>query len=98
MTAHEGQAFLKQIEDVGRQVHARLNQFHEHGEFSDTHKEFLRKLKRQQAEIEAKIDAALEKGMSWEVIKLEFRRDFTGMMAELLLWEERLDAATMRSV
>lgn len=97
MMAHESEAFLRRIEDVGRQAHARLNQFHDHGEFSDTHREFLEKLKRQRQEIEAKIDAALKKGMSWEVIKLEFQRDFTGMMAELLLWEERLAASTMKS-
>src|SRR3954468_5675203 len=97
MTAHESETFLRQVEELGRRAHARLNQFHEQGEFSDTHKEFLKKLKRQQEEIETRIDAALKKGMSWEVIKLEFQRDFTGMMAELLLWEERLDASTMKS-
>jgi hypothetical protein len=98
MTAHDGEAFLRQVEDLGRRAHARLNQFQKQGEFSDTHKEFLKKLKRQQEEIEVKIDAALKKGMSWEVIKLEFQRDFTGMMAELQLWEERLAASTMKSV
>jgi|SwirhisoilCB1_FD_contig_51_4314344_length_639_multi_1_in_0_out_0_1 hypothetical protein len=97
MTAQESEVFLRQVEDLGRRAHARLHQFREHGEFADTHKEFLKELERQQKEIEARIDVEIKKGMSWELIKLEFRRDFSGMVAEFLRWEERLDAASMKT-
>jgi hypothetical protein len=97
MATEQSAAFLKQIDDLDRRVTDAMRQLREQGEFADNRAAFLKALEKQQKEIEARIDVLAKNGMSWELIKLEFRRDFAGMMAELLHWEERLDANTMKT-
>ena len=52
--------------------------------------------RKRSASIKEKLDAALSKGNMWDIIKYEFERDFHSLSDDFTLFEERLDAETMK--
>jgi hypothetical protein len=95
MSPEERDALLRKLDSLERQIGAKMREFETHGEFADLRAAFVVDLKARQAAIRSRIDAALKKGLSWKLLKIEFERDFDGLFGELLRWEKRLDAATM---
>ncbi len=95
MNSKERDGLIHKLDDLDRRIEAKALEFKNRGQFSDQHESFLRQLKKRQAAIRHEIDAKLEGGMSWNLIKTEFERDFDGLYGELLRWEERLDADTL---
>ncbi len=95
MNSIEHDSLLQRLDALDQRIEARIRQFKTRGEFSDAHTAFVANLKRRQEEIRQRITAKLKDGMSWDLIKTEFERDFDGLYGELLRWEERLDIATM---
>lgn len=95
MTPEERDALVRKLDQLERQIGAKAREFATRGEFAEVREAFIADLKARQAAIRRRIDAALEKGLSWALIKTEFERDFDGLFGQLLRWEKRLDAGAM---
>jgi len=95
MDAKQRESLIHKLDELDREIAEKSLAFKDQGKFADQHQAFLAELRQRQAAIRRKIDTGLERGMSWNLIKTEFQRDFDGLHSELLRWLERADAASM---
>ena len=84
------------LDALTRQLEARVREFKERGEFSDLHEPFLERIRKHQAIIKEKLESAIDRGITWDLIKYEVERDFNGLIEDIAQGEKRLDAETMK--
>ena len=96
MNANTPDTLRKRLDELELRVDAKKREFEDHGEFSDVHKAFMAEIQKRQTAIKNKINEALGKGISWNLIEAEYELDLNGLSDELLRWEERLDAETTK--
>jgi hypothetical protein len=81
------------LDTFSRQLDAKMREFKATGELeSEKTIEILRK--RQEA-LKTKLDRAIRAGAVSDMLKLEFERDFGGLLDELRRKEKEFDAATV---
>lgn len=90
-------AIKKELNRLDRRVSGRRGQLKRQGAFSEVHAAFLGDVAKRQVAIRKKIDKALERGMSFALLRAELERDFNGLSGQILRWEERLDACTTKA-
>lgn len=95
MSNEQHDALRNKLDAFSRRLDARIREFKEQGEFSDTHEAFTESIRKRQASIKEKLDSAIQKGARWDLVKYEAERDFNGLIEEFALWEKRLDAETV---
>jgi hypothetical protein len=96
MSNKDHHSLRDKLDDFSRRLDARVREFKERGEFSDTHEAFTESIRRREASIKEKLDSAINKGARWDSMKYEFDRDFNGLIDEFARWGEQLDAETLK--
>jgi hypothetical protein len=95
MSSTEHEAFIRKLDELDRRLEDRQREFRSRGEFAKVHESFVHALTDRQADLRRKVTAKLKEGLSWDLLKTEFERDFNGLSGELSRWEEHVDAAEM---
>jgi hypothetical protein len=91
MTSDAANALKARLDEIGRRVDAKIRELKERGQFTDVHEAFNASVRKRQAALGKKVDAALAKGTSWDLMEAEFERDLGGLSGEMLQWVERMD-------
>jgi hypothetical protein len=63
---------------------------------SDLRQSLLSQIQRRHDRMQARLASAEAKGSAWEVIRVEFERDFRSIYDDLLLLDDHLDASQMK--
>lgn len=96
MRKADHRALRSKLDAFSRRLEARIREFKDRGEFSDTHSAFTEGIRKRHDTIKAKLDSAVDRGATWDLIKYEFERDFNALSEEFTQWERHLDATAMR--
>jgi hypothetical protein len=64
-------ALSDKFDAFSRRLDARIREFKERGEFSDTHGAFAESIKKRQASIKQKLDSAIHSSATWDLMKYE---------------------------
>ena len=96
MSDPEIAALQKKLDDLSARLRARIEEFRQKGEFSDTHAALLKEIRQRNDALKSKVAEAGQKGTTWDLVKAEFARDYSSLFDDLLEIEERLDAEAMK--
>jgi hypothetical protein len=96
MSTNDHDALKASLEAFARRLDARVREFKDHGEFSDAREAFIESMRKRQASLSERLEAAIRNGMAWDVIKCEIELGFDALMEEFVQLEEHLDAEMMK--
>jgi hypothetical protein len=95
MNTEEHDTLKDRLDELDRRLAARKRQLRDSGKIVDVHDTLMTRTRERHAEIRQRIDAALKKGASFDLLKAEFALEINGVVGTLLSWLERLDAETV---
>jgi hypothetical protein len=84
------------LEEFSQRLDARTREFKETGELSDLHQSLLNQIQRRRDRMQARLASVEAHGSTWDVLRVEFERDFRSIYDNLLLLDDRLDASQMK--
>jgi hypothetical protein len=96
VTDKDQDALRAKLDALSDQIEKRIRELKERGAFSDVHETGMEEIRKRSVSIKKKLDAALAKGDSWDILKYELERDFHSLNEDFALFEKRLDADTMK--
>lgn len=85
----------RKLDDLSARLRQRREEFRTKGGFSDLHRAFLARILERNDILRKRVADAAQ-GSAWEFTKAELWRDFDDMANEALLFEEKLDAETVK--
>ncbi len=94
MVEKEQDALSKKFDNFSAQLEARVREFKERGAFTPADEAGSRAIRDRLDAIRRKLHTAVSEGASWEIVKYDLERDFTGVTEALTSFGERLDAET----
>jgi len=92
----EQQEFRDRLADLSRRIEARLQEFRDQGEFSDTHQQLLTNIRQHHSRLQAKLDDAARRGV-WDLMKAELTLDYNAIVDSMRSWQDRLDTEEVRN-
>jgi hypothetical protein len=96
MSEAERDRMRAQLDEFSRRLDARTREFKETGELSDVHQSLIGQIEGRHARMQARLASVEANGSAWDVIRVEFERDFRSIFDDLLLLNDRLDASQMK--
>ena len=96
MSDAERDRMRARLDELSQRLDARTREFKETGELSDLHQSLLRQIQGRHDRMQAKLASVEAKGSAWDVIRVEFERDFRSIYDDLLLLDDRLGASQMK--
>jgi len=96
MSEAEREQMRAKLDGLSRRLDARTHEFRERGELSDLYQSLMDHIERRRDRLQAKLTSAEAHGTAWDVIKIEFERDFSAIFDDLLELDEKLDADQMK--
>ncbi|WP_294532712.1 hypothetical protein [uncultured Rhodoblastus sp.] len=91
-TTRDYTALKKQFSDFSLRLDARIAAFREDASFAKTHGACAARLRKGQARVEARLEAAARRAEIWEATKTELRSDLNALIGDFDHLEESLDA------
>ena len=82
MSKEDHDPLRDKFDAFSRRLDARVREFKERGEFSGMHEAFTESIRKRQVSIQEKLDSAIHKGATRDLIKYEIERDFTGLIED----------------
>ncbi len=92
----EDQKLSQQLEELGKRLRKRTEEFRTTGGFSFLDKRFLGHVERHNEALRARVEMAVRSGSAWQAAKTEIWRDVGTFFNDLALLEDRLDAESMK--
>jgi hypothetical protein len=96
MSEAERNRMRAQLDEFSQRLDARTLEFKERGELSDVHQSLISQIEGRHARMQARLASVEANGSAWDVIRVEFKRDFRSIYDDLLLLNDRLDASQMK--
>lgn len=84
------------LDAFSKRLDARIREFQEHGDFSDAQASLTEDMRQRHDLIVERLNSAMMKGATWDVIRNEFKRDFNALIENFSNWEKQHDARTMK--
>ena len=75
---------------------AKIRRFQEHVDFSDAQASLTEGMRQRHAMIAERLNSAMIKGATWDIVKNEFMRDFNALIENFSNWEKQHDARIMK--
>ena len=95
----EGISKLKNdLESLSGRIEQRRQDLVRNGEFSDEHAVLVRSINDRQARLKARVDDAIARGNTLEIIGTELARDFDALMEQFRVWLEKIDGDMAKDV
>ena len=92
MPISEDERLARQLEDLGKRLRKRTEEFKTTGGFSFLDKRFLAHVERHNDQLRTKAETAVRSGSAWQATKTEIIRDVSVFMNDIAMLEGRLDA------
>jgi deoxyadenosine/deoxycytidine kinase len=96
MSGNDPTVLRGKLERFSHRLEARTREFEERGQFSDIHRRLMKEIGQRAEKLRARVDAAAREGGHWNLLKVEFVRDYNSLFDNFELFEERLQADAMR--
>jgi hypothetical protein len=96
MANEEQDALKKKFDAFSSQLEARVREFKERGTFSGAVEAGSNEMRNRLDAIQKKLDAAIDGGLTWDVVKYDIERDLSGVTEAFTSFGERLDAEAER--
>lgn len=96
MISSDHDVLRDRLDAFSRRLETRVHEFKERGAFSDAEEASAEGMRKRHAALKQKLDSAISKGATREVVKYEVERDFNSLFDDFALMERRLEAEAMR--
>jgi hypothetical protein len=80
----EQQQLQEKLEKLSEVLRKRTREFHETGQFSHLHGQFLSEIEKKNAALRSKIGEAVQSKKSWQFVKAELLRDYEAAINEFM--------------
>jgi hypothetical protein len=84
------------LDDLSCRIDRRIRELTQRGAFSGIYDAGMDDIRKRSARIQQKLDAAIARGGSWDILKYELERDLHSLNEDFALYEMRLDAGAMK--
>lgn len=84
------------LNELSARVHKLSEEFRNSGEFSHIHRALHIQIQRRRNALRDRVRRAEENGLTWELVRAEFARDFSSLADTFLQLEEWLDSEAMK--
>lgn len=91
-------ALKNRLDALSRRIETRKRELNEQGVFSGIHTSGIDELRKRSSSIRETLETAILSGCSWDTVKYELQRDFTSLYRDFEMFEECLDAETMKRI
>jgi hypothetical protein len=96
MSEAERDRMRARLDEFSERLDARTREFKETGELSDLHESLLSQIQGRHDRMQARLASVEANGSAWDVIRVEFERDFRSIYDDLLLLDDHLDASQLK--
>lgn len=96
MATKDPDALRDRLDALSSRIDRRVRELKERGAFSGMHGAGMDDIRRRSAMIQERLDAAIARGSSWDMMKYELERDFHSLNEDFESFEQRLDASAMK--
>jgi hypothetical protein len=98
MSEAERDRMQTRLDAFSQRLDARTREFETHGEFSDVHVSLLRQIEARREQVQGRLASAEANGRAWDLIKIEFERDFASIFDDWQQLDDELESGAMKHV
>jgi hypothetical protein len=96
VTKKDDDLLKQKLDSLSRRIEKRVHELQQQGEFSDIAEPGLADIRSRAATIKERLDAAMSKDDTWDIVKYEFERDLNSLGETFATFEESLDVRAMK--